>query len=161
MDWTRTTHFAPKTAMKKSRRKEMARTVRIAIALSFIFMVGACKGGSPEGTYEIDKDAVKKAIEAEIAKMPKEKQAMAKGMAKMFESMKIEMKLEKGGKATMNTEMSFGGKTKKDNEAGTWKVEGKKITLAFKKKPKTCDIDGSKITCTEKGMPFPMVFKKK
>ena len=52
----------------------IARTLG-ALALVALGLTGC---GGPEGTYKLDKAEVKKAMEADIAKMPEKEQGMAK-----------------------------------------------------------------------------------
>lgn len=136
------------------------KSLKIIVIMGLFILVGACSKGGPEGTYSIDKSAMKKAFETEVAKMPKAQKAMASMFKGMIDSMKVDLTLKKDGKMTIKSEMSFGGKTKKDTEEGTWKVEGKNITLSGKK-TMTCEFSGSEITCKKsKKMPFAIVYKK-
>ncbi|MCB9640859.1 MAG: hypothetical protein H6728_01330 [Myxococcales bacterium] len=124
------------------------------------FSLWGCKKGSVEGTYTLDKAAMKAEIEAKIAKMPKEKQGFAKFGLAIIDMMNVSLSLEAGGKATMNstTPNPFKkGEVRKKSEVGTWKMDGGKIAItttnAKTKKEQTvrCDFSGKKLTCTGKG----------
>jgi len=110
------------------------------------FAVSGC--GGVEGTYKLDKDATKKAMEAEIAKLPADQQEMAKKFGEgMADQMDVSMEIKKDGTVAMKVTMM--GKT--DEESGTWKKDGDNVTLTSGKgKPMTCTKSGSKLTCTEK-----------
>ena len=110
------------------------------------FGLTAC--GGVEGTYKLDKDATKKAMEEDIKKLPADQQEMARKMGSdMADQMDISLEIKKGGAASMK--MTMAGKT--DEETGTWTKDGDNITLTNGKgKPMTCTKSGSKLTCTEK-----------
>jgi hypothetical protein len=108
------------------------------------FGVAGC--GGVEGNWKLDKDATKKAMDGEIAKMPADQQEMAKKFADMSD-VDIALELKKDGTASMK--ITAMGKT--DEESGTWKKEGDNVTLTNAHgKPMTCTKGGSKLTCTEK-----------
>jgi len=118
----------------------------LACALAVIGLVGC---GGVEGTYKLDKDETKKAMEAEIAKMPADQQAFAKlGMA-MADKMDMTLELKKDN--TVSMKMSMDGKDSKE-ETGTWKKEGDDVVLTNgnDKKDMHCKKDGKKLTCIEK-----------
>ena len=116
-----------------------------AVALVGWGLVGC---GGVEGNYKLDKDATKKAMEAEIAKLPADQQEMAKKFGSdMADQMDVALEIKKDGTASMK--ITAMGKT--DEESGTWKKEGDAITLTNGKgKPMNCTKSGSKLTCTEK-----------
>ena len=129
------------------------------VALSFSLL--ACKKGAVEGTYALDKAAMKAAAEAEIAKMDPKKQGFAKFGLAMIDMMNISLSLEAGGKATMNTEMPNPfkkGEIRKKADMGTWKMDGAKVVITTTResaKTKTkkestvsCDLSGNKLTCS-------------
>jgi uncharacterized lipoprotein NlpE involved in copper resistance len=144
------------------------------ILLICVLSVNACgpSTSSVTGTYELDKEAVRKAMQAEIDKQKASGEedpmggfgaAMAMGLV---ESMTVTMTLNADGTAQMN--MSMMG----DSQAmdGTWTLSGANITVTAgpegeEKKPATGTVSGDTITLKaaegEEEMPFDMVFKKK
>lgn len=121
------------------------------LVLAFAFLAGC---GGPEGTYKLDKEAMKKAMEAEIEKKPKEEQGFAKlGMA-MIEAMDITLEVKSGGKYTMKTSMpnlmGSDKANKEESEDGDWTVDGDKIDLKGSKDSTSCKFDGKKIECAGK-----------
>ncbi len=79
----------------------------------------------------------------------------------MVASMDVSVKLEKGGKATMNSTVNFMGKEKKTSDKGTWKKDGDKVMITTTKVRKrgkkevkktstvTCTLKGKSLTCKE------------
>ena len=103
--------------------------------------------GGVEGNYKLDKDATKKAAEAEIAKLPADQQEMAKHFAEKDSDMDVTLEIKKDGTASMK--MTAGGEN--HEETGTWKKDGDGVILTNGKgKPMNCTKSGSKLTCTEK-----------
>ncbi len=135
------------------------KTIKLVCALAFAG-VGLVGCGGPEGTYTLDKAETKKAMEADIAKMPADKQQFAKlGMA-MMDSMDATLELKKDGTTSMKMTM---GTEKSNEEAGTWKKDGDKVVLSNKGKDISCDKSGKKLTCVEShksGDSTTMVFTK-
>jgi hypothetical protein len=144
--------------------KLMKRVATVALLGAF-FLLTACKGGA-EGTYKLDKSEMKKSMEAEIAKMPKEQQGMAKlGMA-LIDAMDMTLVLKSGGEAEIQATMpDLGGKDdeKKDKaEKGKWSQEGDVITLKGDDgKDLKCTLADKKLSCDtgEKSGP-KLVFNK-
>jgi hypothetical protein len=139
----------------------------IARALGALFLVtlGLTGCGGVEGTYKLDKAEVKKAMEADIAKMPEKEQAMAKLGLAMIDAMDMTIELQPGGKLTSKMSMpSFdkGKPPKTEEKAGTWKKDGDSLVLDDGDgKPSTCTVAGNKLSCAgqKKGDPT-LVFIK-
>jgi hypothetical protein len=132
-----------------------------AAMLALSFLAGC--GGGPEGMYSFDKENAKKAMEAEIAKKPKEEQAFAGLALALIDALDMKLEIKSGGKWEMKMSApSLGGKDaekKEESETGDWTVEGDTITLKGKKDLK-CKFDSKQLSCdAEKDGP-PMVFKK-
>ena len=116
------------------------------------FAVSGC--GGVEGTYKLDKAETKKSMEAEIAKMPADKQEMAKLGTAMLDAMDMTVELKSGGavsmKTTMPNIMDSKAPAKTEEETGTWKKDGDTITLTSAKgKDMKCTKSGSKLSCNE------------
>jgi len=116
----------------------------LACALAVVGLVGC---GGVEGTYKLDKDETKKAMEADIFMLAVLSFAKL-GMA-MADKMDMTLELKKDNTASMK--MSMDGKDSKE-ETGTWKKEGDDVVLTNgnDKKDMHCKKDGKKLTCTEK-----------
>ena len=131
--------------------------------LGSTFLFTACKGG-PEGTYKLDKGAMKEAMEAEIKKMPKEQQGFAKFMLGMIDAMDMKLTLKSGGELEMEAttpSMSKDKKAKTETKKGTWKAEGETITLSADDKELECKREEKKLECESgKKKDPPMVFIK-
>lgn len=139
-------------------------TATALVALSLAGSMG-CKAKGPEGTYTIDKDAMKKSMEAEIAKMPAEQQAFAKLALTMIDSLDMNLVIEPEGKLTLKTtQPSLTDKPAKTvDKTGTWKIEGKNLVMETDGKPLSCTQEESKLTCVsgaKEGEPA-LVFLKK
>jgi len=141
----------------------IAKTFAAAFAIAALGLT-AC-GGGVEGTYKIDKPEMKKAMEAEVAKLPADQQGFAKLAVALIDAMDITVELQSGGKLSMKTSMPSLEKdkpaqTKEQN--GTWKKEGDSIILdSGDGKPAKCKQSAGKLTC-EAGKPGepPMVLVK-
>lgn len=129
----------------------IARALVGVIFAATLGLVG-CGGGGPEGTYKLDKAEVKKAMEAEVAKMPADQQGLAKLGLALIDAMDMSLTLESGGKlkaksSSPSLDPSKPGKT--EEKEGTWKAEGDSLTLdTGDGKPLKCTKSGSKLSCT-------------
>lgn len=152
------------------------RTLQSLLLVASMFCVASLASCGPStssvaGTYELDKVAVKAAMQAEIDKQKESGEedpmagfgaAMAMGM---IDSMSITMTLNADGTATMLMQMM--GDT--ESAKGTWTLDGNKITVTAAAEgetpePATGTVSGDIITLKmpESGdQPFDMVFKKK
>ncbi len=142
----------------------MKLTSLVPVALTSLALLAGCKGG-PEGTYKLDKEAMKTAMKAEIEKMPKDQQGFAELGLAMIEAMDITLEIKSGGKYDMKSSMPSLSKDKdkkEESESGDWTAEGDKIKLKGAKDEITCKFDSAKIECEnekEKGKPG-LTFKK-
>lgn len=141
----------------------ITKTLAVALAALTLGLTGC--GGGVEGTYKIDKAEMKKAMEADIAKLPADQQGFAKLAMGLIDAMDVTMELQSGGKLVMK---STGPSLDKDKPAqtkeqtGTWKKEGDSIILDNGDgKPAKCKQAPGKLTC-EGGKPGEpgMVFVK-
>lgn len=123
----------------------------------------ACQGG-PEGAYKLDKAEMKKAMEAEIAKMPEEQKAFAGLAIAMIDAMDMSLEIKSGGdlemKATMPS-LKEGEASKTETKTGKWKKDGEKYVLDMDGKSTSCTLADKKLTCAseKKGEPS-LVFIK-
>jgi hypothetical protein len=155
-----------------SRRTTLFSFFVAILTVGALFVVPGCGGTSESsvaGTYDLDKEAVKKAMQAEIDKQSGEDAGMAEMGAAfalgMVDMMTMTLTLNADKTATMN--MSAMGDT--DVATGTWSLSGDTITLTIASQgetpePVTGTVDGDTITITppaEDEMPFNLVFKKK
>ena len=65
-------------------------------------LLAGCQSG-PEGTYQLDKTEMKKAMEAELAKKPKEEQGFGKLAIAMIDAMDMSVELKKDGVLEMTS----------------------------------------------------------
>ena len=141
----------------------IAKTFAAALAIAALGLTGC--GGGVEGTYKIDKPEMKKAMEAEVAKLPADQQGFAKLAVALIDAMDITVELQAGGKLTMKSTMPSLEKDKPaqtKEEKGTWKQEGDSIILDNGDgKPAKCKQSPGKLTCeaSKPGEP-PMVLVK-
>jgi hypothetical protein len=128
----------------------MKRSALCIFSLLALTSAVACKGAGPEGTYKLDKAETKKAMEAEVAKMPADQQGMAKFGLAMVDAMDITFKLNPDGKAEMSSSVSMepGKPPTTKTEAVTWAQSGDGITVSGGKEPMTCKLAGKQLTCT-------------
>lgn len=125
----------------------------------FALLLAAC--GGPEGTYKLDKDAMKKSLEAET----KDKDA-AGFAAAMVEAMDISLELKSDGTVEMKSSMKLekDKPAKEETETGKWTKDGDTITLSGGKDNKDlkCKLVSGNLECEsgEKGAMGKMVFKK-
>lgn len=136
----------------------------VALALA-TFGVAGC-GGGVEGTYKLDKAEMKKAMEAEVAKLPAEQQEMAKLGVALLDAMDMTAELQSGGKLKLKSTVPSLAKDappKTKEQEGTWKMDGDKVVLdaGDGKPPIKCAKEGNKLTCEseKKGSPA-LVFVK-
>jgi hypothetical protein len=128
----------------------IVRTVGVAVLAIATFGLAGCGGGA-EGTYKLDKAGVKKAMEADMAKMDAPLPAgLANIATAMIDAMEMTIELQPGGRAKMTSMMpSFeAGKpgTSEDKE-GTWKADGASVVITSDGKPHQCSRSRAKLTC--------------
>ncbi len=117
----------------------------LVVALAVVGLAGC---GGVEGTYKLDKEDTKKAMEADVAKMPADQQQFAKlGMA-MMDKMDATLELKKDNSMSMS--MTMDGKSDGKEKTGTWKKEGDDVVLTSDGKDLKCQKSGKKLTCTDK-----------
>lgn len=116
------------------------------------------------GTYSLDKEAVKAAMQAEIDKIedPMEKMG-ASMMLGMIDMMSITITLNEDGTATGT--MAMGGD--EDPASGSWTLDGNVISITMASEgdsPETMtgtfDGDTIRLSDADDEMPFQMVFKR-
>jgi hypothetical protein len=137
----------------------MLKTTLSTAALTAILALGltACNKGSAEGSYTIDKAAMKKEAEAKINKLPEDQRAMAKLGLAMIDKLEMTLELNKGGEAEFSTKMMG----KSDTKKGKWTEQDGSITISAGEAGKelSCKLDGSKLEC--KKADDTLVFVKK
>lgn len=137
----------------------MKRIKLAPVASVFALLLAAC--GGPEGTYKLDKDAIKKAMEAE-AKSEDEKKMLGFATA-MIEAMDVTLELKSDGTADMKTSMKMGEKAEETSEAGKWTKDGDTITISGGKDGKDvkCKHTGGGLECDAGEKKGPkLIFKK-
>jgi outer membrane murein-binding lipoprotein Lpp len=126
---------------------KMQKLITMSALTASALVVAAC--GSVEGSYKLDRAEMKKTMEADIAKLPEDQQAMAKTAFGLIDLMDINLELSSGGKAEMK--MSMAGhedKAKEKNQTWEWKKDGKKVVIkSGDGKEISCDAEGGKLTC--------------
>ena len=140
-------------------------TSLIALLLLVVVQSGCSGEADISGTYDLDKAAVKAAMEAEMKAKGEDKDPMAAFAMGMIESMNVSMTLNADGTASMQMSMMGEAQT----ASGTWTRSGKSITVTMAEPgetptPANGTIDGDTITLKPpegQDMPFDMVFKKK
>lgn len=123
------------------------------VAMASAFGMFGCN--KPEGVYALDKEAMKKAVQAEPAEGP---EAARELLLALLDELEAQMELEPGGALTMSAKM--GGKEEEPRK-GTWKEEGGAIVLQLNDERITCNKDGAKkLTCGSQDDKQKMVFVK-
>jgi hypothetical protein len=131
----------------------MMRTMLHAATLALFASTLAGCGGGVEGVYTLDKAEMKKAMEAEIAKMPADQQGFGKLGLALVDAMEMKLDLKSGGKVEMTSTMpSFtkGDKPKTENKTGEWRKEGDKVVIKADKEM-SCTQADKKLTCEAVG----------
>jgi hypothetical protein len=140
------------------RQSSVLLSAAVLVALS-----SACNKG-PEGVYHLNKVEMKKSMEAEIAKMPTEKQSLAKFGLAMLDLMQVDAELKAGGECTLTTSkpsLKEGEAAKKEQETGTWRKDGEVVVISAGGKGMRCDVAGKTLTCKSDKVGGPtLVFDK-
>jgi len=135
----------------------IATTIAATLAIATFGLVGC--GGGVEGTYKLDKAEMKKSMEAEVAKLPADQQAMAKLGVAMLDALDMSLELQAGGKLKAKTTMPSLDKdqpAKTKEQDGTWKMDGDAVVLDNGDgKPTKCTKGAGKLSCDpeKKGTP--------
>ena len=126
--------------------------VRSTLCATLLALVGSmlagCQGGV-EGAYTLDKTEMKKSMEAEIAKLPKDQQGFGKLGLAMIDAMDMKLELKSGGKLEMTaTTPSFeqGKQAKTESKTGEWRKDGETVVLKMDKEI-SCKAAAKKLTC--------------
>ncbi|MFO0548437.1 MAG: hypothetical protein U0271_08630 [Polyangiaceae bacterium] len=107
--------------------------------------------GGPEGVYKLDKEAQKKAAEADLEKKTGPDKEFGKAFIGLIDQMDESLELKKDGKAELKTSMPDlmkKGETKSETETGEWKADGDTITVKIKDQEMKCKRDGKKLECS-------------
>ena len=141
---------------------KLSKTIAAGALLLSTFGLVAC--GGVEGTYKLDKAEMKKAMEAEIAKLPEDQKAFAKMAVALIDQMDMSIELKAGGKLEMKATtpaMEKGKDAKTDTKEGEWRKEGDSIVIKADAQEIKCKPEGKKLTCDagQKGQPA-LVFIK-
>lgn len=147
--------------------KKSLATFLTALTLSLATSCGSNAAASAAGTYELDKAAMKQAIQAAIPADQKDK--MPAGVLDgMVDGMNVTIDLKADGTASMAMKMEMMGQKMEDSGTGTWKLDGNKLTMTTKNKAgkeetKTVDYANGSFSIEEDqgGMKMRMTFKKK
>ena len=138
--------------------------MRLALTTSFLLLLGACGAKAADklaGTYEIDAKATTAIILEELKKQPGYDAAAAPTVAEAMSNATKGMSMELKADGTLLLKG-----TGKD-EAGTWKLDGSKITITAKVDGKddvqhgTVEGDTIKVTRDAMGKPLTVVLAKK
>lgn len=126
----------------------------ISFASVGLLLLAGC--GGPEGTWTLDKDATKAAIDAGKG----EKDAKEFGKA-LLDAMDMSIELKSGGKYEMKSSVELEkGKKTDETESGDWTKDGDTVTLKGKKEDLKCKIESGKMSCSGKDDESAYVFKK-
>ena len=121
--------------------------VLIAIALL------ACKSESIEGKYNLDKAAMRKTMEAEIAKMSEEEKEFGKLGLELIDAMEMTIELKSEGAAQFTvkvTDKEKGGESKSETKPAKWTKTENTVTIEVEGGDKLdCTLDGNKLTCKD------------
>ena len=144
------------------------RSSRSLLAVLFslcAFAFTACGGGSIAGTYQLDKEALKKMAAQESGDADKLEDAARKMMDAMFDKMEGTMELNADGTASVKFAMPPMGE---QAFTGSWKADGNKVTITAKgengkEESKTGTFADGAITIEEEMGPkkMTMVFRRK
>lgn len=142
--------------------KKTIATFLTAVTLSLVSACGGSASASAAGTYQLDKDAL---IASMMADMPAEAKKDEKAAKEMMSNLMptISMELKADGTTAVTT--SMGGKS--ETEAGSWKLEGTKLSMTSKENgkdvTKTADYANGSFSMEheEGGKKVKMTFKKK
>jgi hypothetical protein len=123
----------------------------------------------PAGTvvarYALDREAMGKVYDAEVAKLPPKDRPAGKIGAEIMKLTEVKLTLYEGGSGEMaTTKPADKGQTPKPTtEALTWQRKGKELTLTGPKelkRPMKCSGAGATMSCTQEGAPTKMRFKR-
>ena len=139
--------------------------IAVAAVVSAFALAGCRNAGGVEGTYKRDKTAVKKALQAELAKSnPPLPPGLINMATSMIDSMEMTLELQAGG--TLNVKSTApinasGRLGKTEEKEGTWALDGDSVVLTVERKPLRCVRSGATLSCEaeRKGTPT-LIFVK-
>ena len=138
------------------------KTIATGALLLSAFGFAGC--GGVEGIYKLDKAEMKKAMEAEIAKLPADQKAFAQLAVALIDQMDMSIELKAGGKLEMKATTPALDKdkaAKTETKEGEWRKEGDSVIIKADNQELKCKAESKKLTCEsgKKGEPS-LVFIK-
>lgn len=119
-----------------------------------VFAIATCSGllgcrTSVEGTYGLDLEETKRALEQSAPASPEEAARKAETLTLLADTA-LTIELEKSGQLTSSTMLEVAGTPRTTSKKrGTWASDGKRVTLKVEDTPETpCEVDGPRLRCT-------------
>jgi hypothetical protein len=117
------------------------------VILACFYALG-CRS-SVDGTYGLDLEETKRALEQSAAETPEEAARKTETLGLLADT-GLRIELEKSGQLTSTTELKVDGTPRTTSKKrGTWASDGKRVTLKVEDTPENpCEVDGPRLRCT-------------
>jgi hypothetical protein len=125
----------------------------------------AAPAGKVVATWVLDRPAMAKVYDAEVAKLPPKDRPMAKAASETMKLTEMKLTLYEGDKGELTTtrpRLDKGAAPVVEKEPLTWQRKGKTLTLTGPrqlKRPMTCTGKAS-LACSQEGAPTKLLFTK-
>lgn len=139
---------------------------RLAAALP-LALLAACGGRTAVGVYDVDKAALKQVMLAALPEQARGQKEAIDQVDAMVAGTSTTIELKADGTAAMQMKMTLMGRTMDDAAAGTWKLDGTKLSITMQKDgkddTKVADFDGTSfaVVDTAGGQPMTMTFRRR
>ncbi len=136
------------------------------VVFSLLTLLAACGGASPVGVYDVDKKAMREIMVASMGAGASETKEAAAALDAAVEGMSVRMELKADGTASVQTKMTMKGQEMNDTSNGTWRLDGRKLTISMKKggqdDTKVADFDGASFAIEDQvgGKPMKLTFRR-
>ena len=100
-----------------------------------------------DGDYQLDLEQTKECVAKNAAANPEDGKGRDQAI-KMLDATQVNIRLEEGGKMLSTTVVTVGGQPSTAKTSGTWKLDGKRVTIKVQDDSDTfCDVDGKRLRC--------------
>ena len=121
---------------------------RLALGLALVggLVQSGCRS-RVDGDYQLDLEQTKACVAKSAAAYPEDGQHKDQAL-KMLDATTVSIRLDQSGKMLSTTVLSLAGTPSTSKTSGTWKLDGKRVTIKVPEDSDTfCDVDGSRLRC--------------
>jgi hypothetical protein len=124
---------------------ELSRRVQGLVLVACLVLSGC--NSRVDGDYQLDLEQTKACVAKSAAADP-EAGKHKDEVIKLLDATQVSIRLDPSGKMLSTTVLTVRGGPSTSKTSGTWKLDGKRVTIKVKDDPDTlCDVDGPRLRC--------------